>query len=586
MQHPAARRIASEAELDSDSESVIEEVSTQLYRAEESPAGVVKELLCKRKQYDLLYDMAKDMAAKLQRLQDLVDKMKKGSHRLVRLIALRETSGTTKAVCAANGYCQELLIHPEVSVDELRNLKSWEYVAIHDNVIVGIYKDDQTLLTRAMGDIVVFRGHVDRKRRLIRVSSGGHDRIVQVDSTIDLAQLTPAHSLVIQSDRPELAIALVPAVDARSRFEVPIDQLTTRLEDLAGVEEIADMILRDILLQTRDEAIRNRFGLDPIKGLLLYSAPGMGKTALVRALARFLYDHREQLDADLVLYSIKPNETKSMWHGEDARIVREELFGAIRARQQQPRRRRLIQLVVFDEIDNFGRRNASGQHVYSSAQTEALEALLVELDGLMPSVGGGDGPPAHLLCIGLTNRVDRVDEAIKRPGRFDRVIPMPPVSRQQAEQVMMIYARGSELPWFVDHAVCTNVPEQTVRKHFVRPAIASIYARAIVRYKLESRDVVDVTAGELLTSVHYMDAMNRAKRAAALRAQAQDGIPAITVDDVVDSMVEAAADAARQMEADPQMLVRRLHLQKLITSVKAVPIEQLREHRHLRVHPA
>jgi hypothetical protein len=89
----------------------------------------------------------------------------------------------------------------------------------------------------------------------------------------------------------------------------------------------------------------------------------MGKTALPRAIALWLHEHRDQFGFDVLIYAVKPNETKSMWHGEDARIVREDLFGAIRARQALPRTRPLIILVVLDEIDSLGKPPAGGRRL-------------------------------------------------------------------------------------------------------------------------------------------------------------------------------------------------------------------------------
>jgi len=586
MPRPLLELIAEAAGLDLETERVRDEIAALLSRAEVDARSIIVDLLKARRERDSARHYCTAAAEAATKLEEMLAKIKRGSARLTRLLAVRDTDQGPVAVCAANGYCQEIPIHPDVNIDELKQLKSWEYVAIHDDVVVNMYKGDPALFARALGEVVAFRGYLDRDRDLIRVSHGPQEKTVQLDPSVNAVDLTPNASLVIQSDMPERAIAVVPAEFEQSRFEVPIDTLTTRLEDLAGVEKIADDLLRDILLHTRHESIRNRFRLQPLKGLLLYSPPGMGKTALVRALALFLHQNRDKLDADIILYSVKPNETKSMWHGEDARIVREDLFGAIRARQKRPRTRRLIQVVVFDEIDNFGKRAGSGQHVYSAAQSESLEALLVELDGLVPNVSNDAGPPAHLLCIGLTNRVDRVDEAVKRPGRFDRVIPMPPINQQQAEDVMMIYAQGEDLPWFHDETIRTHLAPETLRKHYVRPAVAWIYSTVIVRYKIESQRLVDVTAGDVLTSVHYMDAMNRAKREAAMRALTQEGVPAVTVDDVIDSTVQSALDVARQMETDPEMLIRRLDLKIPITDVQAVPAGELEAHRHLRVHSA
>ena len=124
--------------------------------------------------------------------------------------------------------------------------------------------------------------------------------------------------------------------------------------------------------------IRERFGLEPLKGILLYSRPGMGKTAFVRAIAMWLHERRDQLGFDVVLYVLKPNEAKSMWHGEDSRIIREDLWGAIRARQTLPRERPLVQMVVIDEADSLGRRAGAGEAIVSSAQSDALESMSSE----------------------------------------------------------------------------------------------------------------------------------------------------------------------------------------------------------------
>ena len=438
--------IAENLGIDPASDHVQEEIGTLMSRAEVDPAGIVAELMQVRRERNAARRHCATAAEAATRLEELVAKIKRGSARLTRLLAVRDTAEGPVAVCTANGYCQEIPIHPDVNIEELNGLKSWEYVAVHEDVVVSTYRDDPALLTRAMGEVVAFRGYFDRAQGLVRVSHGPQEKVVQLDPSIGAAELTPNESLVIQNDMPERAIAVVPAEYEQSRFEVPIANLATRLEDLAGIEEIAHDILRDILLNTGSSQIRKNFCLEPLKGLLIYSEPGGGKTALARGLALFLHEHRDELNADIVLYNIKPNETKSMWHGEDARIVREDLFGAIRARQKKPRTRRLIQLVVFDEIDSFGKRAGAGQHVHSAAQSDSLEALLVELDGLVSNTINDTELPAYLFCIGLTNRVDRVDEAVKRPGRFDRVIPMPPIDQQKAEDIMLIYARVTTCP--------------------------------------------------------------------------------------------------------------------------------------------
>ena len=368
-------------------------------------------------------NVAAEAAAKLEAmLADLLE----GNLLLCRLETLRTVPTGARAICRVNGHVRDLPIHPEVDIDELREVAPWEYVTVREQVVVGAWRNDPYLFASAQGDVVDFKAYKDREQHLVIVGHGPEEKTVMLARSLWDEQLRPHSRLVLQRDDPHCAISVVAPEHRQSRFEVPIDTIHTRLENLAGVEEIAEKLLEDILLRIFHPNIRDQYGLESLKGILLYSKPGMGKTAFMRAIAVWLHEHSEPLGFEVVLYVVKPNETKSMWHGEDARIVREELWGAIRARQSLPRTRALVQIVVLDEIDSLGKRAGSGDHVYSSAQTDALEAMLVEMDGMVQDQPG-DGPPAHVLCAGMTNRPDRVDEAAKRPGRFDLVLPMPEV---------------------------------------------------------------------------------------------------------------------------------------------------------------
>ncbi|MCO6456007.1 MAG: AAA family ATPase [Pirellulaceae bacterium] len=523
-----------------------------------------------------------EAAGKLEAmLQDLLA----GNQLLCRLETLRETLLGPRAVCRTNGVLRELPIHPNVDVEQLRRLKPWDYVAIREDVVVGSWSDDPRLYASALGEVVTFKGYKDREAGLACVGFGPEERIVLLDDSLRDEELLPTSRLVLQRDQSHLAIGMVPAQHTRSRFEVPIERLQTRLQDLAGVEEIAEKMLEDILLRIFHPELRDQYGLDPLKGILLYSKPGMGKTALMRAIALWLHEHSQPLGFTVVLYVVKPNETKSMWHGEDSRIMREELWGAIRARQQLLRSGPLVQIVVFDEIDSLGRRAGAGEQVYSSAQSDALESLLVEMDG-MDQQARDDGPPAYVLCAGMTNRPDRVDEAAKRPGRFDLVMPMPEPDRQSAEDVMAVYARGGHLPWYLQGDVRSQVDPARIREQVLRPALARIFPAVIIRYKTDTQRAIDVTAGQLLANVHYKDAMNRAKKRAALRQLRQVGVPAVGFDDVMDCLVDVAGELARQLEADPHMLLRQLNVKVPVASVEAVPMDELRQHHYLRLQTA
>ena len=170
----------------------------------------------------------------------------------------------------------------------------------------------------------------------------------------------------------------------------------------------------DVVKRILRSEIREQFDLTPLHGVLLTSAkPGMGKTALMRAFARWLHELGQLHGFDLVLYVVKPNELKVVWHGGDAKLVREELCGAIRARQRKERTLPLFQFVVLDEVDSLGSR-AGGDDSFgptSSAHNDAVQALLAEMDGMDQQMLPPGTPPAHVVFCGLTNRPDLVDAA-------------------------------------------------------------------------------------------------------------------------------------------------------------------------------
>lgn len=515
-----------------------------------------------------------------QMLQDLLA----GNATFYHLEMIRETPDGHRAVCRLNGTLREFSIHPDVDPERLRSLKSWEYVTVHQDVVIGYWADDALLYTNAMGPVVEFKGYQNHESHTVRVMDGPQERIAKLDPSLWDAPLKPQQKLVLHRADPPLVIDTIPLENVQSRFEIPIDKLHTRLEDLAGVEGIAELLLEDILLRVCCPAVRERFDLEPLKGILLYSyKPGMGKTAFMRAITLWLYEHGDQFGFDVLLYAVKPNETKSMWHGEDARIVREDLFGAIRARQALPRSRALVVLVVLDEIDSFGKRAGRGEGMSSSAQSESLEAMLVEMDGLVQDQPG-DGPPSYVLCCGLTNRPDRVDEAAKRPGRLSLVMPMPDATQDGAEDIMAIYARGEALPWHIDGETRSDVPATVIRSQFLRPALAKVFNEVILRYATDTQKIHEVTASQVMSNAHYTDAMNRAKKRAAVRELRDVGIPALTFDDVMDCLLDVSCEAARQMEADPQMLIRQLDVKVPVARVDVVPRQELEEHRYLSLH--
>ena len=119
----------------------------------------------------------------------------------------------------ANGYRQELPIHPDVDVEQLKTLKSWEYVSVRKNMVVGCWKDDPQQYSNAMGDIVQFRAVHDEGRHLVRVKHGPDEKIVELTPALWDEPLTPNSSLVLQRDCPQRAIGIICNPVVQSKFE-------------------------------------------------------------------------------------------------------------------------------------------------------------------------------------------------------------------------------------------------------------------------------------------------------------------------------------------------------------------------------
>jgi SpoVK/Ycf46/Vps4 family AAA+-type ATPase len=235
----------------------------------------------------------------------------------------------------------------------------------------------------------------------------------------------------------------------------------------------------------------------------------------------------------------------------------------------------------MDEIDSLGRRPESRDAVVSSAPSDALETFLVEMDGMVQEPPSD--PPAHLLVVGMTNRPERLDDAIKRPGRMgDEVIEIPDLDLSGAEQVCLVYARAAGLPWLVDDKICHGVPHDEIVRRFLRPALHTVFNAVVLRYMNDTQKKFDVTAGQMLAAVHYRKAMNVAKNRAANRRMRGVGVQAIACEDVVEGLLDTALSVAHQMQTDPHMLIRHLKIKIPVVRVDAVPREELQDHRFVR----
>lgn len=207
------------------------------------------------------------------------------------------------------------------------------------------------------------------------------------------------------------------------------DLSSTTFNDIGG-QEAAKRELREALEFLREHERASHFGIRPLKGILLAGPPGTGKTLLARAAAAY---------TDSVFVSAAGSEFIEMYAGVGAQRVR-ELFRKARSLAKQ--RNKASAVIFIDEIEVIGGRR--GQHQSHLEYDQTLNQLLVEMDGLKPD------EDVKVLLLAATNRVDLLDPALLRPGRFDRTVNVELPDRAGRLAILQLHSRNKPLADTVD----------------------------------------------------------------------------------------------------------------------------------------
>lgn len=191
---------------------------------------------------------------------------------------------------------------------------------------------------------------------------------------------------------------------------------TTKFSDVAGMTEEKEELMFAIKSLKHTEEYLEK-GVKPVRGILLEGPPGVGKTLLAKAVAG---------EAGVNFLSYSGADFVEMFVGLGARRVRSMYE---EAEKKKP-------CVVFiDEIDALGRKRAAGGNPGNQEADQTLIALLEKMDGMNTTSG--------ILFIAATNRVDALDSALLRPGRFDKTIHVsPPKSKEDREAIVAVHSKG------------------------------------------------------------------------------------------------------------------------------------------------
>jgi len=249
--------------------------------------------------------------------------------------------------------------------------------------------------------------------RIVIHSSAGPNFVVKASHTIDADKLRMGTRVTLNQQSLSIIEILPPSYDSRI-YGMEIEK--TPMEHygmIGGLEDQINEIREAVELPLSRPELFAGVGIEAPKGILLHGPPGTGKTLLARAVA-----HETQAKFLRVVGS----ELVQKYIGEGARLVR-ELFDL--ARDNTP------SIIFIDEIDAVGARRSDGHTSGDREVQRTLMQLLAELDGFESR---GD-----VKIIAATNRLDILDDALLRPGRFDRMIEIPQPDTFGRESILKIH---------------------------------------------------------------------------------------------------------------------------------------------------
>ncbi|TKX81691.1 CDC48 family AAA ATPase [Halorubrum sp. SD626R] len=233
-----------------------------------------------------------------------------------------------------------------------------------------------------------------------------------------VASTTPSGTVVITDDT-EIEISEVPAEELAERSgsgDGASEGPDVAYEDIGGLDDELEQVREMIELPMRHPELFKRLGIDPPKGVLLHGPPGTGKTLIAKAVAN---------EIDASFHNISGPEIMSKYYGESEEQLR-EIFEE--ASEEAP------SIIFMDELDSIApKREEAGGDV----ERRVVAQLLSLMDGLEER--------GEVVVIGATNRVDAIDPALRRGGRFDREIEVGVPDRDGRKEILQVHTRNMPL---------------------------------------------------------------------------------------------------------------------------------------------
>ena len=337
------------------------------------------------------------------------------------------------------------------------------------------------------------------------VATAGHQRVGNMPPGVQQFMNAPAYALqeirlVVVSASPKGVVHIDEHTEIELRPEYQEPQQTRRADvtydDIGGMATTIDQLREMVELPLRYPELFERLGVEPPKGVLLHGPPGTGKTRLARAVAN---------ESDAQFFLINGPEIMGSAYGESESRLREIFEEASKAAPS---------IVFIDEIDSIAPKR--GQ-VQGEAEKRLVAQLLTLMDGLEAR--------ANLVVIAATNRPEAIDEALRRPGRFDREIIVGVPDERGRREILGIHARGMPLGDKVDLDELARTTFGFVGADLAalaREAAIEAVRRIMPRLNLEERTIpAEVLDTLSVTREDFLEALKRVQPSAMREVMVQ-----------------------------------------------------------------
>lgn len=295
-----------------------------------------------------------------------------------------------------NQFLENQLAITQAELFQIREqLKALDQIPLQVGTIMDVVKGEQKALVMIRGSNQVFRVGVTPNIPSEKIAPG------------TLVTLHPK-TLAITGALDQLEDSFVRAMEVVHKPSMSFDQI-------GGLSEEITLVLEGIELSLTHPELFEQMGVDPPKGVLLHGPPGTGKTMIAKALAN---------KTNATFVGLAAPELAQKFIGDGARLVR-EIF--------QFARRNTPAIIFIDEIDAIAMRRSDHPTEGNTEIHRTFLQLLAELDGF--------NERGNIKFVAATNRPDILDQAITRPGRFDRKIEIGLPSQEGREDIFMIHSR-------------------------------------------------------------------------------------------------------------------------------------------------